>query len=277
MININEEYRALVASVLHSGVPKKDRTGVGTKSLFGKQIIHDMNLGFPLLHIKKTSFDAAKTELLWILNGRTDLKYLEDNGVNYWRADYKRSNRADETLGPVHGYQWRNFNGVDQLYNLSKELKSNPNSRRLIVSAWNPADMKEMVLPPCHYGFQVYVRNNKLDLIWTQRSADVVLGLPYDIAMYGLLLSILALGHGYYPGKLIGQLGDCHIYNNHTDQAKTIMYRNPDVFNCPKLKIKGGGLRIAAKNKLSIPKLNQLNIDNYNHMGFIKAPLNVGK
>ena len=133
MININEEYRALVARILQTGKEKEDRTGVGTLSKFGHTITHHMDLGFPLLSIKKISFDAAKTELLWILQGRTDLKYLEDNGVKYWRADYERSGRTDETLGPVYGKQWRDFNGVDQLHNLSAELHCNPDSRRMFI------------------------------------------------------------------------------------------------------------------------------------------------
>lgn len=277
MININEEYRALVARILQTGKEKGDRTGVGTLSKFGHTIIHHMDLGFPLLNIKKVSFDAAKTELLWILQGRTDLKYLEDNGVKYWRADYERSGRTDETLGPVYGKQWRDFNGVDQLYNLLVELQCNPDSRRMFVSAWNPVDMKEMALPPCHYGFQCYVNNGKLDLMWMQRSADVFLGLPYDIAMYGLLLELLAKGHDLKPGRLIGQLGDCHIYNNHINAATTVMYRNPDRYECPTLQLKTKGVTINKYNEVHIPKLSQIAIHDYKHMGFVQAQLNVGK
>jgi len=277
MININEEYRALVARILQTGKEKEDRTGVGTLSKFGHTIIHHMDLGFPLLSIKKVSFDAAKTELLWILQGRTDLKYLEDNGVKYWRADYERSGRTDETLGPVYGKQWRDFNGVDQLYNLLVELQCNPDSRRMFVSAWNPVDMKDMALPPCHYGFQCYVNNGKLDLMWMQRSADVFLGLPYDIAMYGLLLELLAKGHDLKPGRLIGQLGDCHIYNNHINAATTVMYRNPDRHECPTLQLKTKGVTINKYNEVHIPKLSQIAIHDYKHMGFVQAQLNVGK
>ena len=196
MSNIEDEYRGLMAGVLYNGKDKTDRTGTGTKSVFGRTIEHDMSLGFPILTTKKISFNAARTELLWILNGRTDLKYLEDNGVKYWRPDYERSSRTDETLGPVYGKQWRNFDGVDQLYKLVHDLNYTPYSRRLMVNAWNPADIPDMALPPCHYGFQVYVNEGKLDLMWQQRSADVFLGLPYDIAMYGLLLEMLAKGAG---------------------------------------------------------------------------------
>ena len=277
MININEQYRILVSEILNSGKHKNDRTGVGTLSKFGYTIRHDMALGFPLLYTKKVSFKAAKVELMWILQGRTDLKYLEDNGVKYWRADYERSGRTDETLGPVYGKQWRNFNGIDQMYDLSLQLFNNPNSRRMVVSAWNPADMKDMALPPCHYGFQVYVNNGKLDLMWQQRSVDVFLGLPYDIAMYGLLLELLAKGHDLKPGKLIGQLGDCHIYNNHIDQATTLMYRDPDTYHCPVLQLDTIGVGINSKNEINIPSLDSMILHGYEHMGEIKAPLNVGK
>ena len=225
MINIEREYRKLMYDILATGKDKSDRTGTGTKSVFGRTIQHDMSEGFPMLTSKKVSFNAARTELLWILNGRTDLKYLEDNGVKYWRSDYERSGRTDETLGPVYGKQWRDFNGVDQLDELVYSIKLEPDSRRLMVSAWNPAELDDMVLPPCHYGFQVYINDGVMDLMWQQRSADVFLGLPYDIAMYGLLLEMLAKGADLKPGRLIGQLGDCHLYNNHLDQAKEFLDR----------------------------------------------------
>jgi thymidylate synthase len=215
MINIENEYRGLLSEILDRGLDKSDRTGTGTKSVFGRTIRHDMSLDFPILTGKKISFNAARTELLWILQGRTDLKYLEDNGVKYWRPDYERSGRTDETLGPVYGKQWRNFNGVDQLKNLVYSINTNPDSRRLIVSAWAPHELDDMALPPCHYAFQVYINNGVMDLMWQQRSADVFLGLPYDITMYGLLLEMLAKGAGLKAGQLIGQLGDCHLYNNH--------------------------------------------------------------
>ena len=279
MTNINEQYRILTAEILNNGKPKADRTGVGTLSKFGYTIEHDMRLGFPLLYTKKVSFKAAKVELMWILQGRTDLKYLEDNGVKYWRADYERSGRTDETLGPVYGKQWRNFNGIDQMYDLSLQLHNNPSSRRMVVSAWNPADMKDMALPPCHYGFQCYVNNGKLDLIWQQRSVDVFLGLPYDIAMYGLLLELLAKGHNLKPVRLIGQLGDCHIYNNHIDQAKIIMYRDTEYsgYFCPVLQLDTIGVCINSQNEINIPSLDSMILHGYEHMGELKAPLNVGK
>ena len=277
MINIENEYKGLLSGIFYGGMEKEDRTGTGTRSVFGRTIKHDMALGFPLLTSKKISFNAARTELLWILQGRTDLKYLEDNGVNYWRPDYVRSGRTDETLGPVYGKQWRDFNGVDQLKELAYSINTNPSSRRLIVSAWAPHEMKDMALPPCHYAFQVYINNNTLDLMWMQRSADVFLGLPYDIAMYGLLLEMLAKGAGLKAGKLIGQLGDCHLYNNHLDQAKIYLDRPKRAL--PQL-ILDEGIRISKKmdagNLLIIPDKNQIKLTNYNPYEAIKAPLSVG-
>jgi len=273
MTNIEDEYKYLMAEILYEGPNKKDRTGTGTKSVFGRTIRHDMSLGFPILTSKKISFNAARTELLWILQGRTDLKYLEDNGVKYWRPDYERSGRTDETLGPVYGKQWRDFNGVDQLYNLIDAIRYDSNSRRMMVSAWNVSEIDEMALPPCHYGFQVYVNNGVMDLMWQQRSADVFLGLPYDIAMYGLLLEMLAKGSNLIPGQLIGQLGDCHLYNNHLDQAKEYLSRSRRVM--PSLKLHDG-LSIGYSARVYIPDAKDIELIKYNPLPAIKAPLSVG-
>jgi len=276
MTNIENEYKKLMETILYKGLDKADRTGTGTKSIFGTTIRHDMSMGFPLLTGKRVSFKAAKTELLWILQGRTDLKYLEDNGVKYWRPDYERSGRTDETLGPVYGKQWRDFGGIDQLWQLVYNIRFHPNSRRLMVSAWNPAEMKDMVLPPCHYAFQVYVNDGKLDLMWQQRSADVFLGLPYDIAMYGLLLELLAKGSNMQPGQLIGQLGDCHLYNNHLDQAKIYLGRSkralPNLFV-----LDGVKLNKEIQSQVFIPQPNEIKLINYNPYPAIKAELSVGK
>jgi thymidylate synthase len=278
MINIENEYKELIDEILTRGLDKADRTGTGTKSVFGRTIRHDMSLGFPILTGKKISFNAARTELLWILQGRTDLKYLEDNGVKYWRPDYERSGRTDETLGPVYGKQWRDFNGVDQLKNLVYSINTNPDSRRLIVSAWAPHEMNDMVLPPCHYAFQVYINNGVMDLMWQQRSADVFLALPYDITMYGLLLEMLAKGAGLKAGQLIGQLGDCHLYNNHLDQAKIYIDRPRRALPSVKLE---EGIRISKKmdahGKLIIPEKSEIKLNNYNPLPAIKAELSVGK
>ena len=277
MINIENEYKELISEILDRGLSKSDRTGTGTKSVFGRTIRHDMSDGFPILTGKRISFNAARTELLWILTGRTDLKYLEDNGVNYWRPDYERSGRTDETLGPVYGKQWRDFNGVDQIKNLVYSINTNPDSRRLMVSAWAPHELDEMALPPCHYAFQVYINNGVMDLMWQQRSADVFLGLPYDITMYGLLLEMLAKGAGLKAGQLIGQLGDCHLYNNHLEQAKE--YRDRSKRAMPQLELKAGISIIDFDNtsELFIPNKNNIKLNNYNPYAAIKAELSVGK
>ena len=274
-ISIQNEYKSLLEEVLLNGPSKSDRTGTGTKSVFGRSIVHDMEIGFPLLTSKKVSFNAARTELLWILQGRTDLKYLEDNGVKYWRPDYERSGRTDEKLGPVYGKQWRDFKGVDQLENLLQTIKHNPQSRRMVVSAWAPHEMNEMVLPPCHYSFQVYINNDKLDLMWQQRSADIFLGLPYDIAMYGLLLEMLAKGSGYKPGRLIGSLGDCHLYNNHIEQAKLYLTRSNRAL--PQLELDRGLFVAIDDQTVYIPEKNEIKLNNYNPYAAIKADLSVGK
>jgi len=273
MINIEEQYLGLMSGVLHGGKPKDDRTGTGTLSVFGRTIEHDMALGFPLLTTKRVFFNNAIVETLWILQGRSDLAYLEQGGVKYWRPDYERSGRTDGTLGRVYGVQWRDFNGIDQLKNLLSEIESNPTSRRLMVSAWNPADMHDMALPPCHYGFQVYINDGKLDLMWQQRSVDIFLGLPYDIAIYGLLLEMLALGSGYKPGRLIAQLGDCHLYKNHIDAATTQLQRTMKPM--PKLELTNG-LKLI-NGKVVIPEPKDVSLVNYKYDPPIQAPLSVGK
>lgn len=274
MINIEDEYKNLMDEILNRGMDKPDRTGTGTKSVFGRTIKHDMSLGFPILTSKKISFNAARTELLWILQGRTDLKYLENNGVKYWRPDYERSGRTDETLGPVYGKQWRDFNGVDQLNNLVYSINTNAHSRRLIVSAWAPHELDDMALPPCHYAFQVNINNGVMDLMWQQRSADVFLGLPYDITMYGLLLEMLAKGAGLKTGQLIGQLGDCHLYNNHLEQAKTFLKRPKRAL--PSLML-NSGIYLNEDNSVYTPTADQIRLINYNPLPAIKAALSVGK
>ena len=274
MTNIENEYKELMSEILYRGSDKEDRTGTGTKSVFGRTIRHDMSLGFPILTGKKISFNAAKVELLWILRGRTDLKYLEDNGVKYWRPDYERSGRTDETLGPVYGKQWRDFNSVDQLYNLTYSINNNPSSRRLMVSAWAPHELKDMVLPPCHYAFQVYINNGTMDLMWQQRSADVFLGLPYDITMYGLLLELLVKDTKLKAGQLIGQLGDCHLYNNHLQQAKVYLDRSKRAL--PKLQLERG-VNANILGGVNIPHPSDIKLINYNPYPAIKAELSVGK
>ena len=275
MINIEIEYLQLMREILNKGKEKEDRTGTGTKSVFGRMITHDMSLGFPMLTTKKVFFKAALTEILWILQGRTDLEFLNENGVKYWNPDYERSGRTDGTLGPVYGKQWRNFGGCDQLQMLLKGIKLDPYGRRHMVSAWNPIEMDDMALPPCHYGFQVYINDGQLDLMWNQRSADVFLGLPYDIAMYGLLLELLAKTFGYKPGKLIGSLGDCHLYNNHLDQAKEQLSRKLSIL--PKIKIDKSITLTGFDNQyVGIPDIKDIQLIDYNPAPAIKAPLSVG-
>lgn len=274
MINIDEEYRSLLSGVFHAGKNKEDRTGVGTRSVFGRMITHDMSVGFPLITTKKVNFNHALTEILWILQGRTDMQYLLNNSVNYWTPNYEASGRTDGSLGKVYGYQWRNFNGTDQLLSLLLDIKNNPSSRRLIINAWNAADLNDMALPPCHYGFQVYINDGIIDLMWQQRSVDIFLGLPYDIAMYGLLLLMLAKGNNYKPGKLIGQLGDCHLYNNHLKQAEIQLTREPRPLPTVDLTF---GLKVeeGANNFILIPNHKMFKLNNYNPHGGIKAPLAV--
>ena len=275
MNNIEIEYLQLMREILNKGKEKEDRTGTGTKSVFGRMITHDMSLGFPMLTTKKVFFKAALTEILWILQGRTDLEFLNENGVKYWNPDYERSGRTDGTLGPVYGKQWRDFGGHDQLQMLLEGIKLDPYGRRHMVSAWNPIEMDDMALPPCHYGFQVYINDGQLDLMWNQRSADVFLGLPYDIAMYGLLLELLAKTFGYKPGKLIGSLGDCHLYNNHLEQAKEQLSRKLSIL--PKINIeKSITLPGDVNNYVGIPSINDIQLIDYNPAPAIKAPLSVG-
>ena len=266
MINVQDEYRGLLSGILYGGSQKADRTGTGTRSVFGRVLRHDMGRGFPLLTAKKIYFNHAITELLWILQGRTDIAYLHEHGVTYWDDDFNRSNKTDGTLGPIYGKQLRNFNGVDQLKYILKQIKQEPSSRRIMASLWNPNDLNDMALPPCHYGFQVYINDNKLSLSWNQRSVDVFLGLPYDIAMYGLLLLMLAKGNGYEPGQLIAFMGDCHLYNNHINQAKE--YLNRKDLELPFVLIKKG-----LSLPIEIPTHSDIELINYKPQKPIKAPL----
>jgi thymidylate synthase len=329
MNNIDRQYKELSYHILNFGVDKADRTGTGTKSIFGWQIRHNMKDGFPLLTTKKMAWKSIVTELLWFLRGDTNIKFLVDNGCHIWDGDaYKRyytyfdklsegiphtkeefidKIKTDEDfedtwgdLGPIYGKQWRNWKyvfdwkgvaagmsitydiegdsdyienekyGIDQIANLISELKTNPDSRRLMVSAWNVGELDQMVLPPCHYGFQVYTREltlqermiisigdtaysipeenidtewldrqniptRAISLMWNQRSVDTFLGLPFNIASYGLLLEIIAKEVNMVPEDLIGNLGDVHLYNNHIEQAKEQLSRTP--YELPKLNI----------------------------------------
>jgi len=266
MINVQDEYRGLLSGVFHGGAQKEDRTGTGTSAVFGRILQHDMSSGFPLLTAKKIYFNHALTEILWILQGRSDLAYLHEHGVTYWDDNYNKSGRSDGTLGSIYGKQLRDFNGVDQLQIILQQIKQNPSSRRIMASLWNPNAIHDMALPPCHYGFQIYINRDTLDLSWNQRSVDVFLGLPYDIAMYGLLLLMLAKGNGYKPGRLTAFLGDCHLYNNHRDQAEE--YLNRIDGELPSIILKKG-----LSLPIEIPKHSDFELINYKPQSPIKAPL----
>ncbi len=306
MNTLDKSYQALLQDILDNGIRKEDRTGTGTLSVFGRQIRHKMSEGFPLLTTKKMYFKGIVTELLWFLSGDTNIKYLVDNDCHIWDGDayknyltkgaklneelggvpdyytqeefFNKIKTNDEfanewgDLGPIYGTQWRewNYTDIDQIANLINELKTNPDSRRLMVSAWNVGELNQMVLPPCHYGFQVYTRDLGLDerielynsdklpmnqsldylheqldsmgvprkgisLMWNQRSVDTFLGLPFNIASYATLLIILGKEVNMMPDYLIGSLGDVHLYKNHIEQARELITRTP--YKLPKLEI----------------------------------------
>lgn len=278
-------YLNLLENILENGVQSNDRTGVGTKSIFGPQMRFDLSKGFPLLTTKRVPFGLIKSELLWFLRGDTNIKYLLEHNNHIWDewgfdkwvksdsfytfitvintkifqeayykygANYRFENKefnehysnlmhtyqqhilndsdfAEEfgDLGPVYGKQWRDFNGVDQIANVIDQIKTNPNSRRLIVSAWNPKDVPNMALPPCHMQFQFYVRNGKLSCHLYQRSGDAFLGVPFNIASYALLTHIIAKECDLDVGELVHTIGDAHIYNNHIDQVNKQLSRDP--------------------------------------------------
>jgi thymidylate synthase len=351
MNTIDKAYQNLLQDILENGVEKRDRTGTGTISVFGRQIRHKMSEGFPLLTTKKMAWKTMVTELLWFLKGDTNIKYLVDNNCHIWDGDaYKNYEKyamansygvdilsMDEfineiktndefakkwgDLGPIYGKQWRkwpsirririenggtihkaypDYGDIDQIQNLINDLKTNPDSRRLMVSTWNVGELDQMVLPPCHYGFQVYTRelshkercdlfghNDSLDrdysyskwlddngypkraisLMWNQRSVDTFLGLPFNIASYGLLLHIIANEVNMVPDELIGNLGDVHLYSNHIEQAKEQIGREP--YELPILDIHPGILDYNMENY----EIDMFTIKNYKSHPAIKAPL----
>ena len=337
MNNLDARYQALLEDILQWGVEKKDRTGTGTISVFGRQIRHKMSEGFPLLTTKKMPFKTIVTELLWFLRGDTNIKYLVDNNCHIWNGDaYKNyvtnilhNHRGVQPnskeafiakikhedgyadmwgdLGPIYGAQWRKWDGkngrIDQIDDLVRELKINPDSRRLMVSAWNVGELDKMVLPPCHYGFQVYTKElseerryniwfninyetgmerffdptnlpdfdnpyykqtpkRTISLMWNQRSVDTFLGLPFNIASYGLLLMMIADEVGMLPDELIGNLGDVHLYSNHIEQAKEQIGRTP--YDLPKVHIRDG---------IESFMPGDIILENYESHPTIKAPL----
>jgi thymidylate synthase len=291
---LDRQYKELLESIIRFGTDKMDRTGTGTKSVFGYTIRHNMQKGFPILTTKKVAWKQVVSELLWFLTGQTNIEFLHKYNNHIWDGDYKKSGRDDGELGPIYGHQWRNWggwkevkftgekdengylkptyikhSGIDQIDDLVKKLKTNPDSRRLMVNAWNVSDLDKMVLPPCHYGFQCWTREQDgkryLSLMWNQRSVDTFLGLPFNISSYGLLLHILANECGMIPDELIGNLGDTHLYLNHIEQAKEQIGRTPYELPTLKTDVKIDGICCATPDDFVL--------DGYQYHPTIKAPL----
>ncbi len=338
MNSLDRQYQELLFTIISHGVEKEDRTYTGTKSIFGYTIRHNMREGFPLLTTKKMYWKGIVTELLWFLQGRTDLRYLLENDCHIWTGDAykvydkdfdrehppfsapypkrltieefeKKIMEDDEfnkwygDLGPIYGSQWRHWGDteLDQIAILINDLKKNPDSRRLMVTAWNPEDLPNMVLPPCHYGFQVYTRElsreervdlyikkygdtgmdyekykdtiptRTISLMWNQRSVDTFLGLPFNIASYGLLLEIIAKEVNMVPDQLIGNLGDVHIYKNHEKAVRTQLVREP--YTLPTLKIESEVKREEG-DCLPSYSISDFKIEGYESHPTIKATLN---
>ena len=300
-----KQYLDLLKLVKETGIKKEDRTGTGTISIFGHQMRFNLQDGFPLMTTKKVNLDSIIHELLWFIRGDTNIRYLVENGVNIWN-DWPFQSWLNETgqaekytmhskewkemmktfvemvvtdkefadkygdLGPVYGKQWRDFEGVDQLEQVIEDIKSNPDSRRLIVSAWNPKDIPIMIksgLPPCHTLFQFYVSNGRLSCQLYQRSADVFLGVPYNIASYALLTLMIAEVSGLKPGEFVHSFGDTHIYLNHIEQVNEQLSRNPHPL--PKLKIKNH------KSSLFEFDIDDFELTGYDPDPFISAPIAV--
>lgn len=263
-----KQYLDLLYKIKEEGVIREDRTGTGTKSIFGYQMRFNMKDGFPLLTTKKLHLKSIIHELLWFLSGDTNIKYLQDNGVRIWNE------WADENgdLGPVYGHQWRSWSDykggtIDQIQQAVDLIKNNPNSRRILVSAWNPADIDNMALPPCHCLFQFYVADDKLSLQLYQRSADVFLGVPFNIASYALLLQMMAQVTGLECGDFVHTTGDTHLYLNHLKQVDTQLMRTPRPL--PKMKINPD-----VKDIFSF-KYEDFELIDYNPWPHIKAEVSV--
>ena len=303
---LDKKYQQLLSDIIEFGVEKKDRTGTGTISEFGHQIRHKMSEGFPILTTKKMAWKQIVSELLWFLTGQTNIAFLHKHNNHIWDGDYEKSGRTDGELGPIYGKQWRKWDGkngrIDQIDDLVRELKTNPDSRRLMVSAWNVGELDQMVLPPCHYGFQVWTRElnhnerinlclqlkpetkfaahvetnetlmddwnipkRAISLMWNQRSVDTFLGLPFNIASYGLLLHILANEVNMIPDELIGNLGDTHLYSNHIEQAKEQISRTSFYLPTLKTDVKIDGICCSTPDDFIL--------EGYQYHPTIKAPL----
>ena len=263
-----QQYLNLLETALEQGAKKGDRTGTGTRALFGWQMRFDLAEGFPLLTTKKLHIKSIIHELLWFVAGDTNIAYLNRHGVTIW--DEWADEKGD--LGPVYGRQWRSWQTadgrvIDQLGTLVEQIKTSPDSRRLIVSAWNPADVPDMALPPCHCLFQFFVAEGRLSCQLYQRSADIFLGVPFNIASYALLTHMIAHVTGLQPGEFVHVLGDAHLYENHTDQAREQLRRTPGPL--PRLRL------IDPPDRLEDFRFEHFAIDDYQAAPNIKAPIAV--
>jgi len=305
--NLDLQYIKIIKKILKTGEIKNDRTGVGTKSIFNIQIIHDFRDGFPILTTKYVSFKNVLTELKWFLNGDTNIKYLLDNKCYIWVGDcyenFKNTYSSKQIpknylnedgtiidkkefidllnndpyfckiwgdLGPIYGKQWRRygFSKIDQIKKLINDIKNNPNSRRLLVNSWNVDELNKMILPPCHYSFQCYVRKNKfIDMLVNMRSCDIGLGLPYNITSYGMLLYLIAKNTELKPGRLIIQIGDSHIYLNHIEELKKQIKNN--IYSLPKLIDKN-----PKQLDINLFNINDYYLENYKYSDKIILKLN---
>jgi len=267
---VDVAYEELLAEVLTSGARKSDRTGTGTLSVFGRQLRYDLSKGFPRITTKFVAMKAVKGELLWFLRGDTNVRWLQERGITIWD---EWADAAGE-LGPVYGHQWRSWQGADgttydQIAQLVADLRANPDSRRMIVSAWNVGALQDMALAPCHAFFQCYVADGKLSLQIYQRSADLFLGVPFNIASYALLVHMLAQQTGLQPGELVWTGGDCHIYLNHLEQVRTQLSRVPQAYSFPTL-------RLNRANSIDSYQMDDIDAsEGYRHHPTIKAPVAV--
>lgn len=262
------QYLDLLQKIMDEGIDKEDRTGVGTRSIFGCQMRFNLEKGFPLLTTKKVHLRSIIHELLWFLKGETNIKYLHDNGVTIWD---EWANEKGE-LGPVYGYQWRHWKKsdggeIDQISEVVEKIKNKPNDRRIIVSAWNVGEIEKMALPPCHLLFHFYVANGKLSCLMYQRSCDTFLGVPFNIASYALLTMMMAQVCGLKPGEFVHTLGDTHVYKNHFEQVKLQLSREPRPL--PTMKINP-----EVKNIFDF-KFEDFTLENYDPHPGIKAPIAV--
>lgn len=266
-MNTQYQYEDLLSRVLHDGVQKGDRTGTGTRSLFAQQLRYDLADGFPLITTKKIHFRSVVYELLWFLRGDTNIKYLQDNNVHIW----DEWAGPDGELGPVYGNQWRHwgpdiYHQIDQISEVLHTLRTNPDDRRMIVTAWNPSDVQYQALPPCHILFQFYVANRRLSCHLYQRSCDLFLGVPFNIASYALLTRMVAQQVGLSPGELIWTGGDCHIYNNHVTQVTQQLSRPAYPFPT---------VMLSKPNSLFDYTYEHVTLLNYRHHPAISAPVAV--